>query len=160
MTAQEALAALRDIHVPASVMDSSSWHSAVSPLWLLAALPPVLWWLAARRRAAWRRQVVRTLDAIADSARAGDPVRGWQDLSVLLRRLALHVEPSVDSVATTGAQWLATLDRLLGTDCFAHGPGRALASHPYRRRDFSDATDLLATIAQVKAALPRLSSHH
>lgn len=159
MTTQEALAAMRDIHVPDNVINSSSWLSGMSPLWLLVMLPPVLWWLAARRRAAWRRQVTRSLDVIADTARAGDPQRGWQELSNLLRRLALLVEPSVDSAATTGVQWLATLDRLLGTDCFASGSGRALASHPYRPPASGEASDLLATIAQVKAVLPRLTSH-
>jgi hypothetical protein len=110
--APDALAALRDIHLPPPV---SFWPPA--PGWwvlavaLLLAAIGIAWWLRARRRSS-RRAARLELDALARAYAEGRDVASLaQDLSALLRRFALARFPREEVAALHGARWLEFLER-------------------------------------------------
>lgn len=135
---------LRDIHLPGA---PAFWPPAPG-WWLVAAvLLALLAWLtvAVLRRYLIRRQCKRLFSALARlehrlaSERTPDALA---QISVLLRRLALMRFPRQQVAALTGNAWLRFLDESGGNGRFAEGPGRVLATGPYRR---SLPTDLDAT---------------
>lgn len=127
---------LRDIHLPAA---PSFWPPAPG-WWVLAALLLLL--LAWAARVLWKRQRVRrqrqrVLDALArlEGDLASEPTpEALALVSALLRRLALSRFPREQVAVLTGDAWLTFLDRSGGQGRFANGPGRVLASGPYKRR--------------------------
>ena len=58
-----------------------------------------------------------------------------QRCSVLLRRIALALQPRIETAGTTGEEWLRQLDALSRSNAFTQGPGRALRDMPYQRPD-------------------------
>ncbi len=105
---------LRDIHLP----PSPSWWPPAPGWWLLALVLLVaigfgVWMLVREmRERRWRRRVAVELDRIAAMhAAQPDDVRLAADVSQLLRRASLLIEPS--AAALQGDAWLAFLDRQL-----------------------------------------------
>ena len=157
---------LRDIHLPP---DPSWWPPA--PGWwivaivLLAAIGFGAWMFVREwRERQWRRRVAAELDRIA-AMHAAQPVQLAAEVSQLLRRASLLIEPN--AAALEGDAWLAFLDRQLdgGTATkqsvrFQSDAGRALLDAPYRRADDPaaqvDANALLGLARNwLKRALPR-----
>jgi len=134
---------LRDIHLP----PAPSWWPPAPGWWLLAILLVVAvgfgvtMLLRQWRERHWRRRVVAELDRIAAThAAQPDGVRLAAEVSQLLRRAALLIEPG--AVALRGEAWLAFLDRRIdeGPDeksaaRFQSDTGRALIDAAYRRVD-------------------------
>ena len=143
---------LRDIHLP----PAPSWWPPAPGWWLLAILAVALVAFAivlivrALRERGWRRRVAAELERIAAShAAEPDPIRLATDVTQLLRRASLLIEPT--AAALGGEEWLAFLDRQLevprkarkdnssGADDvkiaagFRTATGRALIEAPYRR---------------------------
>jgi hypothetical protein len=145
---------LRDIHLP----PAPSWWPPAPGWWLLAIIAIALVAFASvrivrmLRERRWRRRVAAELERIAAShAAAPDPVRLAADVSQLLRRASLLIEP--EAAALNGEAWLEFLDRQLeaprkarntrkdtsGADDvetasgFRTPTGRALIDAPYRR---------------------------
>ncbi len=132
MSPELALAQLRDIHLPAE-------HSIGSSLsaWILPAVVGVSFLLACllwrnRRQRHWLIQSRQELAEIQRLAARGDIESGWHRLSVLLRRLALLLDPVSGSHALVGTEWLSSLDRMFDTVLFTQGRGRLIATAPYR----------------------------
>jgi hypothetical protein len=73
----------------------------------------------------------------ADHRRHGDPQRLLQELSVLLRRIALSYFPRPQVASLSGDAWLGFLDqglvRVGAQPGFLRGPGRVLAEGPFAR---------------------------
>lgn len=122
---------LRDIHPPAA---PGWWPPA--PLWWLTvaaclAATVAAVWLGTRAWRRWRRRrrAVRALECIG-AAYADDPPRFAAEVSRLLRRAALALYPRTHVAGLHGEAWLAFLER--HGSGFVHGPGRALATAPYR----------------------------
>jgi hypothetical protein len=160
---------LRDIHLP----PTPSWWPPAPGWWILAivllvaigfGVAMLIHEMRARR---WRKRVVAELDRIAAThASQPDPVRLAADISQLLRRASLLIEPT--AAALEGEAWLDFLDRQFDAvstrsrveERFRSATGRALIDAPYRRADDAsaevNATELLA-LARVwlKRALPR-----
>jgi len=131
--APDALAALRDIHLPAPVPfwpPAPGWW-VVAALALLAGLGLALW-LRARRRSP-RRAARQELDALARTFAEGRDVASLaQDLSALLRRVALARFPREEVAALHGARWLEFLERS-GRGGFPRDVAEALEAALYRR---------------------------
>ena len=159
---------LRDIHLP----PSPSWWPPAPGWWLLALVLLVaigfgVWMLLREmRERRWRRRVALELDRIAAMhAAQPDDVRLAADVSLLLRRASLLIEPG--AAALQGDAWLAFLDRQLGGASasadgarFRTDTGRVLIDAPYRRSDDPaakiDANALLGLARTwLKRALPR-----
>jgi hypothetical protein len=138
---------LRDIHLPPK-----------PPLW-----PPALgWWVASvlvvialvflvryvlratrlRRR---RRVVLSELAELQQRfACQGDPSALAEQLSILLRRVALARYPREQVAGLQGGAWLHFLDETGGDGRFSKGPGKVLASAPYVPHAKLDPGPLLA----------------
>lgn len=157
---------LRDIHLP----PTPSWWPPAPGWWLLAlvllaAVAFGVWMLVREwRERRWRRRVAAELDRIAAMhAAQPDDVRLAADVSQLLRRASLLIEPS--AAALQGDAWLAFLDRQVDSASasapgFRTDTGRALIDAPYRRAGDPaakiDAHALLGLARSwLKRALPR-----
>ena len=160
---------LRDIHLP----PAPSWWPPAPGWWiaaivLLAAMAfgiRALVRVARERR--WRRRVLGELDRIAAThAAQPDDVRLAAEVSQLLRRASLLIEP--EAAALHGDAWLEFLDRRFDGASkrsqarlkFRSDAGRALIDAPYRRSDDAgmviDAPTLLALARDwLKRTLPR-----
>lgn len=141
---------LRDIHLPAA----PGWWPPAPGWWLLAllalvALAYALRWLWRReRRRRWRRRVRAELEQItATHAHGADPLRLATDLSRLLRRASLLLDPR--AAALRGEDWLAFLDTHLPAGGLTfRGEGKALVDAPFRRPgDAGAAVDALTLLA-------------
>jgi hypothetical protein len=139
---------LRDIHLPAA----PGWWPPAPGWWLLALLVLValvcgLRWLWRReRRRRWRRRVRAELERIAAThAHDADPLRLATDLSSLLRRASLLLDPR--AAALRGEDWLAFLDTHLsaGNTTFL-GEGKVLVDAPFRRPGDAGTTVDAATL--------------
>ena len=168
---------LRDIHLP----PAPSWWPPAPGWWIvalivLAAAVAGAWVLLRHwRERRWRQRVAAELDRIAAThAAQPDPVRLAADVSQLLRRASLLIEPGAASLY--GEAWLEFLDERMASDGngtkkrtgathFRSEVGRALIDAPYRRAGDDDApsvdaTALLALARDwLKRALPRGRSH-
>jgi hypothetical protein len=126
---------LRDIHLPAA----PGWWPPAPGWWLLALLALIalacgLRWLWRReRRRRWRRRVRAELEVIAAAhAHSADTLRLATDLSRLLRRASLLLDPR--AAALRGEEWLDFLDARLpaGGATFRADAGM-LVDVPFRR---------------------------
>lgn len=124
---------LRDIHLP----DPASWWPPAPGWWLLLALAGIaalIVWHRRRTRARrdLRRLAFLELERIENRfVQRNNERQALEELSVLLRRIAIARYPRTQVAALTGARWLKFLDGVTGDDRFSNGAGRALADAPY-----------------------------
>ena len=124
---------LRDIHLPEAI----GWWPPAIGWWLLLFLLPVLlvslWWLYRRIT---RRTVIksakRILVAIKEDEQTGD-LEKLQQLSALLRRVAISLAPRRDCAGLSGEAWLRYLDRSIKGSPFSEGVGRCLGDVQFRK---------------------------
>ncbi len=136
---------LRDIHLPAD----PGWWPPAPGWWLLAVIVIVIAAIGLRRllrnahARRWQRTVMQEVDRIsAAHAEHGDAVRLATDLSALLRRATLLVDPR--AAALQGDAWLQYLDSRIGGDAFSTGAGRILLDAPWQRTASYDTAALFA----------------
>ena len=135
----DALAALRDIHLP----DAVTWWPPAPGWWFVAAL---LVLLLARAFVLWqqRRQRIRPLTDVRARYRALHDAVAAEHLSgiefvhqtnELLKRCLIHVLKMDQAIAASGDDWLSLLDGLMpeGAVSFAEGAGRILGEERFRR---------------------------
>ncbi|HEX5056317.1 MAG TPA: DUF4381 domain-containing protein [Gammaproteobacteria bacterium] len=125
---------LRDIHLP----DGVSWWPPAPGWWLLLALllgaAIALWYWRRRGSVRWSlyRQALQELERIENGFGQKDNERlVLENLSVLLRRVAVSRHPRTQVASLTGPRWLEFLDSVSGGTGFSGGPGRILADAPY-----------------------------
>jgi hypothetical protein len=145
---------LRDIHLP----PAPSWWPPAPGWWLLAALVlaalffAARWFLRRRREQHWRKRVHAELERIASGhAARPDPARVAVEVSRLLRRVSLMIEPQ--AAALRDEAWLDFLDAqwppARASDApFRGAVGRSLIDAPYRRD-----TDVAAQALDTQALL-------
>jgi hypothetical protein len=150
---------LRDIHLP----PPPGWWPPAPGWWIVAAIIlgaaiyiSIKVYIYLKRRHT-RRAIFGELDrCIADSQ--GDSAVLAASLSIFLRRLALRSTP--EAAAYSGERWVAYLDRLVGTDDFSRGVGRALLDAPFRPHQHYDATALTALVRRyARSVLDRRTAH-
>jgi hypothetical protein len=129
---------LKDIHLPEAI----GWWPPAIGWWLLAVLIPLLitflYWLYKRLT---RRTAIKTakknLAAIKENP-ALDNNKKLRELSVLMRRVAISINPRTEVASLIGRQWLAFLDKSLTAAPFSEGCGQLLATAPYRNTSPSE----------------------
>ncbi|WP_031434265.1 DUF4381 domain-containing protein [Methylomarinum vadi] len=124
---------IRDIHLPEAV----SWWPPAIGWWLLLLLIPLLLFLLWRLyKRIIRRTAVKSakklLIAIKQDKQSTD-LEKLQQLSTLLRRVAISLEPRDQCASLTGAAWLRYLDRSVKGSPFSEGAGRCLADAHFRQ---------------------------
>lgn len=148
---------LKDIHLPPPV----AWWP-----------PPLGWWLGLllaagvvyaivhlrlrAKRPNIRRVGLRELDMLQTDATLA-PGHKAQQLSILLRRIALSAYPREQVAGLSGREWLQWLDGLLADGRFTDGPGQALNDAPYRAEPL-ESVQLDALFALCRDWLQRLPS--
>ena len=128
------LSQLRDIHSPKTL----SWWP-LAPGWFAVALLGLiaLVWVwcryrRSRKKIARRNSILQHLNRLKyDLALEEQYSLVYQDLSTLLRRIALMTHERVDVAHLTGDDWLNFLDVQCQTQLFSHDIGRLLLSAPY-----------------------------
>jgi hypothetical protein len=125
---------LRDIHLPEAV----SWWPPAPGWWLLTLLAVAvgfalwrIWQTRSRRRLlhAAQQQLAQIENSYAET---NDRGRALQNISMLLRRLALSRHPRAQVAGLTGERWLQFLDENLPDQPFTQGTGRILIDAPYK----------------------------
>ena len=127
------LAALRDIHLPEPI----SWWPPAPGWWLLAVtliLLVLLLWFGYRyyQRGAIKRAALNELKQIASHYRE-QPQQLLQQLSQLLRRVALATQPRNRVAGLSEEAWLAFLDHFTGQQQFTQGVGQVLLHGSYQK---------------------------
>ena len=147
---------LRDIHLPQPI----GWWPPAPGWWVLATLLLLLlgltcWLLARRRKTAFKRAALAELEQIKDRRQqSGDELQTVKELSALLRRVCISLEPDRRSAALTGERWLQHLDQLGKSDQFCSETGRLLIEAPYRPQTAIDSAELLALCRNWLQQLP------
>jgi len=123
---------LRDIHLPEAIC----WWPPAIGWWLLAVLIPLLiaflYWIYKRLT---RRTAIKTARNNLAAIRQNpvlDNSKKLHELSMLIRRVAISVNPRTEAASLTGRQWLAFLDKSVKGAPFSEGCGQLLAEAPYR----------------------------
>lgn len=152
------LAALKDIHLP----DAIGWWPPAFGWWLLLILVLVvilLVLISVRKR--WERMApyraaMKEFERIAaDYQLQKNPVKLSQQLSILLRRIAISIMPRKEVAGLTGELWLEYLDKLSGQTILCSDTGRQLLQAPYRAGATVDGDALLAVCKQWIVAVSR-----
>ncbi len=84
---------------------------------------------AHRQRNAYRRVALAALESCKDPA----------EIAGVIRRCALVAYPRAEVASLIGADWLTFLDKAAGSTAFTAGPGRAIATAPFRDGGAADA---------------------
>jgi len=155
---QDALAGLRDIHLPEPV----SWWPPAPGWWILLGLillvvAALVWWLrhGKQQQATVKQfsqsdiieQALSELGELQEQADDGHAV--LVDLSALLRRVAIRLHQDDASIAgLSGDGWLIWLDKQWDKDAFSCGAGRLLLDAPFQRRGDIDIEAQLRLVRQ------------
>ena len=123
---------LKDIHLPPPI----GWWPPAPGWWLIPLLAAGVGYVLYR---VWRRSKrpdIRKLGlrelARVESDSGLDSAQKVQQVSILLRRVALSAYPREQVAGLSGRDWLRWLDGPLADAPFSNGPGQALADAPFR----------------------------
>lgn len=127
------LSQLRDIHPPTTLLQ---WPLA--PGWFVVALLAIglaLWvsyqYRLYHQKAQRLENILQHLNRLKYNLVEEQYPLVYQDLSTLLRRIALMTHERVEVAHLTGDDWLNFLDAQCQTQLFSHDIGRLLLSAPY-----------------------------
>lgn len=138
---------LRDIQLPDPVSwwppAPGWWASLVLGVGLLALLAYGLYRLYRRRRL-YRMARHEFSMIVSDFQSHQDSLLLSQQLSGLLRRTAISVQPRTLAAGLTGENWLLHLDRLAGKTLFNNALGQQLISTPYQASPALDSETLIS----------------
>ncbi|MCX7096587.1 MAG: DUF4381 domain-containing protein [Methylococcales bacterium] len=128
---------LRDIHQP----DAIGWWPPAIGWWLLAIFIPLLigfsyWFYKRMTRKTALKAAHKNLLAIKLSA--ADNREKLRELSMLIRRVAISINPRQQVASLTGRAWLDFLDQSLAAAPFSTGYGQLLIDAPYRNNPVDD----------------------
>lgn len=124
---------LRDIHLPEAI----SWWPPALGWWLLAVLLPVGIYLIYRLvKRIIRKTAVKTAKKLLLHIKQDKQLDNKQklnELSMLIRRVAISTSARDECAGLTGQAWLEYLDRSVKGTPFTQGVGRQLTDAPYRQ---------------------------
>jgi cbb3-type cytochrome oxidase subunit 3 len=130
---------LKDIHLPEAI----SWWPPAIGWWLVVVLVLLLlafgYWLYKRLT---KKTAIKTASSLLTELKLNtsqDGLQKLQQLSTLMRRVAISIMPRQDVASLTGQKWMAFLDQKLDGKPFQSGIGQLLAQAPYRQQSPSDA---------------------
>jgi len=146
------LSQLRDIHLPAAV----SWWPPAPGWWAVAAVvllgaSGAVFMLRRRKRNRWRRTALHELKMLREEVVAQQMQSALNNLSVLLRRVAISRFPREEVASLHGQPWLDFLDRTFGEGApFQSAHGKLLSAGPYVREAalHADELDALLSLAE------------
>ncbi len=123
---------LKDIHIPEAI----GWWPPAIGWWLLAILiPALIVLLYGLFKFLTRKTAIKTAKKNLDDIKqnlALDNITKLRELSMLIRRVSISVNPRTEVASLTGRQWLEFLDKSVTGAPFSEGCGQLLADAPYR----------------------------
>ena len=108
---------------------------ALTLRWWLRRPPPLDYWIEAQKQL---KRIQRTTD---------NHLLQLQEISSLLRRMAILRFGREESASLTGNAWLELLDSAWPRDDFSRGAGVLLEDAPYRKQSESDNSELFSLTA-------------
>ena len=124
---------LKDIHLPDAI---TWWPPAIGWWGLLVAIPllcfATIWLYKFITRRTALKTAKKQLLAIKKDKATQDSQK-LQQLSELVRRVAISISPRSESASLTGQAWLTYLDQTVKGQPFTEGVGQYLASAHYRK---------------------------
>lgn len=154
---------LHDIHLPEPV----SWWPPAPGWWMLfivflAVVAVIIYrFLYRRRRVFLHKLAMGELQQIETRyAQNNDALELVRDLSILLRRITISMQPRSHSAGLTGEDWLQFLDEFSGSTLFSTESGKLLIEAPYRPAVDINGGALLECCRQWINAVTRKKGHH
>lgn len=150
-------AALRDIHLP----DAVSWWPPAIGWWLLAGIILLALFFAPRL---FRYLTFKPLNKVADNTYQGiiseyqkhhDATRLVQDISKLLRQIAMTYTGRDASAQLTGNEWIASLNALTTENYFTTEIQQLLVYAPYQKTLTTEPQALILATQNWIKALPK-----
>lgn len=130
---------LRDIHLPEAI----GWWPPALGWWLMAIIIPLLFcfifWLYKRITRKTAIKVAKKILLQIMQDKQNDNHQKLTDLSALIRRVAISMNPRNECAGLTGQQWLEFLDLSMKSSPFTQGIGQLLVNAPYRKSVPTDA---------------------
>jgi Domain of unknown function (DUF4381) len=124
---------LKDIHLPEAI----SWWPPALGWWLLAVLLPLLIYLIYRLvKRITRKTAIKSAKKVLLQIKQDKQLDNKQkldELSILIRRVAISTTERNECAGLTGHAWLEYLDRSIKGTPFTQGIGRLLSDAPYRQ---------------------------
>lgn len=111
-------------------------------IWLALLLLAIAFYLIRRFWHSWQRNAYRRA-ALSELAHCSGDI---EQLARLVRRTALAAYPRARVASLFGKDWLQFLDRAYGGDGFSNGPGKVLATGPYRGGSAEDRVEELVRV--------------
>lgn len=124
---------LRDIHFP----DAVSWWPPAIGWWLLLILIPLLLFACYRlfkriTRKTAVKMAKKQLLTLKQNQNLGTRQK-LDEISALIRRVAISINPRSECASLTGKAWLEYLDKSLNEKLFSKGIGQILVSAKYQK---------------------------
>ncbi len=153
---ENGLEQLRDIHSP----DPVGWWVPAPGYWLilLLAIALLVYWMWRHRRYQLRRVAVRELEAIVTAYESHqDDEKLANEISTLLRRVAISFAPRKEVASALGQQWIATLQALPESHAFEFSEDVAefLSVGLYQRHSEIPIQQLISECRQWIGVLPK-----
>ncbi len=124
---------LKDIHLPETI----SWWPPAIGWWLMAVLLPLLIYLIYQLvKRITRKTAINTAKKLLLQIKQNKQLDNKQklnELSILVRRVAISTSVREECAGLTGQAWLEYLDRSVKGMPFTQGIGRLLGDAPYRQ---------------------------
>ncbi|MBA2653906.1 MAG: DUF4381 domain-containing protein [Gammaproteobacteria bacterium] len=123
---------LRDIHYPPPV---PIWPLAVGWYYVFGFLLIIMavicyWWLKTMQKRRLKKIVLHRLEQLQVQQDSQQNIA--EELSMLLKRVALAIYPRREVAGLYGEEWLRFLDKTSLTTEFSQGAGRLLVIYPYQ----------------------------
>jgi len=144
--AQDPLAQLQDIHIPAEIgIWPPAWGWWVLLVVIIACISALVFFIKRKKaRNAYRALAVAELNTIHAKYGAEQNSEYLQALSIILRRTALSGFGSQFNASLKGSEWLEWLDEqcIKTKQQFSQGVGTALLTGPYQKSPEFDRNEL------------------
>ncbi len=144
----QALAQLKDIHLPNEI---SKYPPA--PIYFILFFSAafifvsIFFYKRYQSKTKNKKYALKQLKEIKLLTLMGDDLNAIQDLSILLRQVALTAFPRENIASLNGADWLEFLDSISSTTEFTNGSGQILATAPFQKQ-FDDFPEKLIKISE------------
>lgn len=161
---QQLLEQLKDVTLPAN---PAFWPPAIGwwvVLLLLLVVSALVYWLVKKtinnkQRNRWRKQAMAEHQRLYKAFKRGEDQQDvLAELSVLMRRVALVLEPRSSVASLTDDQWLGKLDVIGYTNQYTNGVGRLLYRQQYQRAGSIDGEGLDALFNLTSETISNASS--
>lgn len=124
---------LRDVHLPEAI----SWWPLAIGWWITLLVIPMLLWISflIYKRLTRKTAVKTAKKLLADLKQDKTKIdtQKLQEISALIRRVAISVAPREECASLTGQAWLEYLDKSVKNNGFTQGVGKCLADVSYRK---------------------------